>query len=32
MKPGDKPKKKLFKMLLPVRDFMRDQSGEIKQD
>ena len=32
MKPGDKPKKKIFKMLLPVRDFMRDQSGEIKQE
>ena len=32
MKPSDKPKKKIFKMLLPVRDFMRDQSGEIKQE
>ena len=32
MKYCDKPKKKFFKMLLPVRDFMRTQSGEIKQE
>ena len=32
MNPSDQPKKKIFKMLLPVRDFMRDQSGEIKQE
>jgi len=32
MNPSDKPKKKIFKMLLPVRDFMRDQSGEIKRE
>lgn len=25
-------KKKIFKMLLPVRDFMRDQSGDVKQE
>ena len=25
-------KKKIFKMLLPVRDFMREQSGDIKQE
>ena len=25
-------KKKIFKMLLPVRDFMRSQSGDIKQE
>ena len=29
---SSKPKKKIFKMLLPVRDFMRNQSGEIKQE
>ena len=27
-----KPKKKRFKMLMPVRDFMRTQSGDIKQE
>lgn len=32
MNPSNKPKKKIFKMLLPVRDFMRDQNGEIKQE
>lgn len=32
MKFSEVPRKKIFKMLLPVRDFMRDQSGEIKME
>lgn len=32
MKYNEVPRKKIFKMLLPVRDFMRDQSGDIKQE
>ena len=26
------PKKKTFKMLMPVRDFMREQPGEVKRE
>ena len=32
MKRTVKAKKKIFKMLLPVRDFMRDQPGEVKKE
>jgi len=32
MNPSNIPKRKIFIMLLPVRDFMRTQSGDIKQE
>lgn len=32
MKRRGQSKKKIFKMLLPVRDFMREQSGEVKEE
>ena len=27
-----KPKKKLFKLLTPVKEFLREQSGAVKQE
>ena len=27
-----KPKKKIFKLLIPVKEFLRDQPGEVKQE